>query len=850
MYELPDAIIIIPVRIDQPQRLVNLQRNLAFLKAHLSVEIKVIEQDSESKCPADVFVRDGDTFHKTRLFNQAVRESTKTVCFFLDVDVLVDPDSYRTAYERLSTGACDVCLLYSRTNPACHYVEVPPHILDGVDPLQWMSVLRPLSDAPAKCEGGIVAFRREAFHSIGGFNERFVGYGHEDSEMLNRATRCELRYQELPYSIYHQSHTQSYMKNCIPFSHISMYIRDQTLKDPLAIVKRREYTANKRYVTISKSGGRLGNILFELAMLFHYAKITVRHPFLSIPAPYATFLAPLVARMRYPPSSRSITRITPVAGSDPTFFAEHPVDHDDAPIVQLSSGYFQCQIMLSHVKWMFQDCLGSKESPHPSNRVMLHVRRGDYAKYPTIYEQLGECYYTRAMAYVKQVIPDATFVVFSDERETVRQYSYLQHRPDVEFFDDSGMKDTDVLCEMTRYQSYILANSTFGLWGAMLSKHASTVVVPLHWSKTDSADCLGFWTPIYDPSWIRISNRPITILSDNPQFALFAPLPESPPSIALYSTHIPETRPTANVTAMITNHPESYVCIERPVAIDYLFSTTLKQVGVGHSSWANRPFVYIATPGSLEHFHLVQSVAETLIDSPRVSACLFHASETRPTCLIQTLHSVYQQTNRDWEVLLQLSYIETTAYFRMFKHYLAIPKLLPILPTSPSCGLAYRQVRTPIIAFIHDRSILSKSRFELQRRDLKQMAISRTDYVDESGTSRSGGRLADVQMIRGTTMVNANLISADGTIDPMIPTRTLHSSLIRFYRDPFEWTPSPTDTPLFVLPAMFERSVQHGESSLVSGMDATGVTAQLLQWRSRQQDVSQAKKSFGVKYLL
>lgn len=864
MYELPNAIIVIPVRIDHPKRLKNLERNVLFLKTHLRVDICVIEQDSEPRVPESlnpIFVRNGDTFHKARLFNLALQTTSKQVCFCLDVDILMDPGAYMQAYSELMNDRCDVCLLYTRNNPAYKYTDVNPDIFDGKDPNQWMDILASQPGTTATCEGGIVAFQTKHLRSIGGFNERFIGYGQEDTEIIVRSKKLGLRYREFPFSIYHQSHDQLYLNAVLHKGHISPYIYNVTAARSATDLRRELVPSHPKFVTIALSGGRLGNNLFELATLFQYAKQTCRLPFAPIYTPYASFFKPLLAHMTYPQSdtlSRKIVR--PIDPSYPPFYTEFPLLFDDTPVLELNGGYAQSPEMFRDVKWMFQDALGSKEPSYPETRVMIHVRKGDYNMLSDKYEQLGELYYTRAMAYVRSRIPGCTFVVFSDDLQAVKTLSYFQ-REEISFFEDTGMEPGDVLREMSRYTTFILANSTFGVWGVLLSKNPSLVIAPMHWSRIDTSQCLGFWNTIYEPEWVRISNRPLTIRSDLPEFDIFAPTdPDCPADIAIYTKDVPTMRPNAHIVAVVSNHPETYTSKERPPTVDYVFSTTMQHSVHPHVSWENRPIVYVGNPGTLSFFHYIQTVTETLRTQPSLSIVLLNTADDRPGKVFQTLQSIYQQTDRSWEIIFPFVNGCTGPIGKYTLPFLAIPKLLCVLIVGMNSSKCTRYTRSSLVAYAKVGTLLSRNRLELQRKAVKQGAISAMNFTDESGsksiipfsTSSRIGTMQQPKYLRSTFMFHKHLLNSDQWFDLNTPIQILHEVGVGWFPEIYGISKSTELTPPPPPPAMPDR-VDHGEAILVSGMHratTAAVQSQLVRWKERQTYVSQAKKSFGVKYLL
>lgn len=733
MFALANAVVIIPVRIDQPLRLQNLQRNLQFLKTHLDIEILVIEQDVETKLPEDIphlFIRDGDTFHKTRLFNHCVQQTNKLVCFFLDTDILVDPQAYQKAYTDILEDRIDLCLLYKRNTH--EYVEVDPTVLNGSSPEMWMDTLRTLPGTPATCEGGIVAFRRSSYLHIGGFNEHFIGYGTEDSEILLRARKCGLRYQELPFSIYHQTHQVGYRLSSLNTSHQSFYImRNTEIESPNTLLKQMAFSS-ERYVTLKSQNGRLGNVLFELAFLFDYAKQSRRVPFLRVPAAYESFLQPILSLMRTPPNLHR--KKIESYNENAAFYNEICPDISTIPILEVNIGYVQCPILHHYSLWLMRDLFSSKQPPRDSTDVAIHIRRGDYLQFAATYEQLGAPYYSRAIAMMRSFLPTCRFLVFTDSLQAVKNEPYLQGR-DIEFFDDSGMKPWEVLQEMSRFQNFILANSTFSWWGARLSKQTNKVIAPLHWTNTESPECLGFWSMIYDPSWIRVSNRNITILSADRQFDLFRPAVASIADIALVQ-NIPTTRLPAYIVALLTDNPQPLLQSPRPPTVDYLFSTKITSVDLPHPSWRGRPVVYVSSPERPCHFPFIQSVTETLRSGPSLSVMMLVMKKTRPGCIFQTIDSLFKQSYRSWELLYVTPSDENSPVGIVTLPRFATPKILCVLPIDERQKLSsVFYARTPAIATVFAGCMFTKNKLQDQIQYIHKYPVQATYYITSQGKS-------------------------------------------------------------------------------------------------------------------
>jgi len=107
-----------------------------------------------------------------------------------------------------------------------------------------------------------------------------------------------------------------------------------------------------------------------------------------------------------------------------------------------------------------------RSAEHP---VMLHVRRADYATdFVHVHGTLSPAYYERAFSLVRERVPNASYFIFSDDPEWARAHV----RPDApaEYIGQGANLNYLDLYLMTLCEHFILANSTYGWWGAWLSK--------------------------------------------------------------------------------------------------------------------------------------------------------------------------------------------------------------------------------------------------------------------------------------------------------------------------------------------------------------------------------------------
>lgn len=142
-----------------------------------------------------------------------------------------------------------------------------------------------------------------------------------------------------------------------------------------------------------------------------------------------------------------------------------------------------------------------------SNSVCLHIRRGDYCSSQWS-SKLLVCdynYYNRAIEYVKSMVKDPVFFVFSNNHEDIEwirnNYTFSAQLVYV----DLSNVDYEELRLMIACRHFILSNSTFSYWAQYLSSNPNKIVVsPKSWNN-------GVWNvdDIIMDDWHLIENIPI-----------------------------------------------------------------------------------------------------------------------------------------------------------------------------------------------------------------------------------------------------------------------------------------------------------------------------------------------------
>lgn len=115
-----------------------------------------------------------------------------------------------------------------------------------------------------------------------------------------------------------------------------------------------------------------------------------------------------------------------------------------------------------------------------TNAVFIHVRRGDYLKYPNFhYGQTVEDYYKPALATLREKVSPSNLYVLSDDMDWVKSQPCFAEMTLVDL-----PNELDALALMASCTAgAVLANSTFSWWGAFLGAyaHRSPVMVPRKW---------------------------------------------------------------------------------------------------------------------------------------------------------------------------------------------------------------------------------------------------------------------------------------------------------------------------------------------------------------------------------
>ncbi|MGC4062646.1 MAG: alpha-1,2-fucosyltransferase [Aquabacterium sp.] len=159
----------------------------------------------------------------------------------------------------------------------------------------------------------------------------------------------------------------------------------------------------------------------------------------------------------------------------------------------LADGYWQqVSYYLEHLPLLrrqFQVDLGAYDQQGQLLRmkgrpvVAMHARRGDYVSDPAAAMHLvcDVAYYQRAWQRMAARLERPILWVFSDDPDWAR--AHLNFGPDTEFaHSEAGQPVWVDMMRMATCDHFIISNSSYSWWAAMLACHADKqVIAPAHW---------------------------------------------------------------------------------------------------------------------------------------------------------------------------------------------------------------------------------------------------------------------------------------------------------------------------------------------------------------------------------
>jgi hypothetical protein len=141
----------------------------------------------------------------------------------------------------------------------------------------------------------------------------------------------------------------------------------------------------------------------------------------------------------------------------------------------------------------------SKSNQDLEDVCVVHIRRGDFKCHKTDIGLLGKDYYESAMSSFMLSSKSPHFLIISDDMSEAGTMVLEEHRSICTFIQESEQMNPAILMQlMSVYKNFILSNSTFSLWIALLAPEAKFVAYPMPFNRNLTLPVRGFpntWKP-------------------------------------------------------------------------------------------------------------------------------------------------------------------------------------------------------------------------------------------------------------------------------------------------------------------------------------------------------------------
>jgi hypothetical protein len=150
-----------------------------------------------------------------------------------------------------------------------------------------------------------------------------------------------------------------------------------------------------------------------------------------------------------------------------------------------------------------KEFLGLEEALNTKNVSIIHVRLGDYLLHKDSVGVLSSDYFKSSLKILS--LKNSSVLVFSDDiEEATRMIAHLLPRNAI-WLGPASLSAEESLALMWRGNQFILSNSSFSYWGALLAKNPITVITPSKWFKNENDP-----TDLIPEEWLRVDSKWIT----------------------------------------------------------------------------------------------------------------------------------------------------------------------------------------------------------------------------------------------------------------------------------------------------------------------------------------------------
>lgn len=268
--DLSNATFIMPLRIESQDRLRNIIISLSYLLNNFKTNVIIEEVDKESKFQKYVapelekliddlssitliYEENGNPiFHRTRILNDMIMETTTDVVINYDTDVLFPISSYVKSYQMILSEDYDLVYPYGQgTYQRKVHVDqdlIDKFISEGFSEESFKN--NPSNEISTSDYGWAQFFNRKSYIDGGMENENFVSYGYEDNERPVRFEKLGYKVGRVDDVIYHMEHvrtmnswfTNPYIENN---KNLYEFLKDMSSEDLKNYYKTVEYITKR-----------------------------------------------------------------------------------------------------------------------------------------------------------------------------------------------------------------------------------------------------------------------------------------------------------------------------------------------------------------------------------------------------------------------------------------------------------------------------------------------------------------------------------------------------------------------------------------------------------------------------
>lgn len=244
--DVPEVSYIIPFQVNDRSGSIRTVINCIKAQRFPAIQIIASEQDTQKRIgdlgPVDHILvppnSPGDQFNKSAAFNMGVKHARNKCCVLHDADMIVHDNYTNLIVDQLDRhDSCHICSYVS-------YLDInSTNVLNSTGILDRNSVNS--THVINYFEGGSIGITREAYFKIGGFDEKFVGYGVEDCEFYERMSKCSNFREERSVTLIHLAHGRTPGWEACHENNKKRYTSLQRMALATRISKLRNYLQNK-----------------------------------------------------------------------------------------------------------------------------------------------------------------------------------------------------------------------------------------------------------------------------------------------------------------------------------------------------------------------------------------------------------------------------------------------------------------------------------------------------------------------------------------------------------------------------------------------------------------------------